>query len=1155
MRPIIIANDGLVPIQSALFLNINNGERFATKDFTSVKLVENNIDKNSQVKDYRIYTKFGEQEIENHSDLLNPQYEPYWQQLREDIVGFLPDGVPEDVIGEFPEGNIFEQTPVFKWSEYGCLDGTLQKGYQVRVWDDTDGDVVYDTGLILDASANSHVYNPSAYEGEDKYAFDGIKRSESLEMNHNYHWHVRYMSEVGKWSAWANYPPSDSEYIRFSLKPLPWVNDLEVTFSPDIDDKEYIKLFEIENENDVAITFDADWVDQYEIENYKDLYYKVKFKTLSENELETDRICNIKLDFGEKYNNHSISIVATQKGVAKYLIASNVDIAHDKTEVAYSIVKTNLDSWEVELLSGHDWLIIENDISGSRVSLRPNSKNTSTQLRSAELLFSADGVDDVKAVVTQDARPVILYFEEPVELENSKAAKKFVEITANMDWDYELISGSEWLSAERTEVGLNLVSGSQNDSQFDRYAKIRVFGDGVEKELHVSQKGREAYLQVSTDRILFTKDVGTTKTFEIESNIDWEITFPDWIGVNIIKGAGDYIIEAKLLNVTENEQSRFIIVSNSDFPDLEKKIEVKQSSTPILSIQDQEELLEENSPNGLEVLLLNVENPTSAMLKYSLLDSNSPFAVDNSGILTVVNSEELDYEKNREFRFTVRVEEEANPSNYDESLITIKLKNLNDCSPKFVTKSLKIAKTTIEYTEYIQVLDEDILAEDKSEITVVGTLPDWLTFESFETYAKISGLPLKENAGETLVTFKVTDGNEEDIVQLAIIVIHENHSPNIPQLSLPIDNELSTSITPILKWSCTDPDGDDPLNYIVFLDKGDGSGLVEIGTTNIPTYDFTGFELLNEINYSWAIVANDGELDSEQSEVWSFTTEKLDDVNPVLTLSSVEKNPTSSTIFNLTITSSEEITGFELSDLILTNCTASNLQTTNNIDFTFDIEPSNDGVLTLNISENTLVDLAGNGNAMSNEFSITYDGTAPRVEFSFVGNSITSLDALVVEIVFTEEITGFELADIGFDNCSIDNLKTSNNIDYSVDVNPIGIGLITLDLEENKLLDLAGNGNLKADQWSISVTGIESLQTLGLKLYPNPIKNDLTISSSVTNTVMVQVLSAGGEVVFSEEWESPFTKRINFSNYSNGLYLVRFRIDGKVVTHKIMLVK
>ena len=416
---------------------------------------------------------------------------------------------------------------------------------------------------------------------------------------------------------------------------------------------------------------------------------------------------------------------------------------------------------------------------------------------------------------------------------------------------------------------------------------------------------------------------------------------------------------------------------------------------------------------------------------------------------------------------------------------------------------------------------------------------------------------IKNTFGENEVIVTANDG-EYTVQDTFIVSVKEvNLPPNQPELIAPSNNLANLSLNPILEWKCTDPDDDSPLFYSVLLDQGDGNGLAKIDETNENSYDFSTstITLLEGKNYSWAIIANDGKLDSEKSEIWKFTTETIDDINPEFTISTNENNPTNSEKIELIITASEEVTGLELSGLTIGNCSASNLQTSNNMDFTLDVEPINDGEVTVTIEGNVVEDLAGNGNVESNEFSIIYDGTAPKPEFSYSKNSLTNLDAIDVAIAFEEEISGFELSDIDFVNCTINDLTTSNNIRFTLEIIPSNVGLITLDLDENKLTDLAGNENLKADQWSISVTGIESLQDIGLKLYPNPIKDYLTISSTEYSTINIQVLTTNGKVVFSEEWESPFTRRINFSNFSNGLYFIRFIIDGEMVTQKVMLVK
>ncbi|MDY6934615.1 MAG: chitobiase/beta-hexosaminidase C-terminal domain-containing protein, partial [Spirochaetota bacterium] len=111
----------------------------------------------------------------------------------------------------------------------------------------------------------------------------------------------------------------------------------------------------------------------------------------------------------------------------------------------------------------------------------------------------------------------------------------------------------------------------------------------------------------------------------------------------------------------------------------------------------------------------------------------------------------------------------------------------------------------------------------------------------------------------------------------------------------------------------------------------------------------------------------------------------LDQTPPTVEITSSETSPTSSDPIPVTITFSEEVTGFVVGDISVGNGVASNLLTPpapdpdNNVVFTVDIEPDGDGTVTVNISDSVAQDLAGNGNIAASEFSILYDGNPPTV--------------------------------------------------------------------------------------------------------------------------------------------------------------------------------
>ncbi len=93
-----------------------------------------------------------------------------------------------------------------------------------------------------------------------------------------------------------------------------------------------------------------------------------------------------------------------------------------------------------------------------------------------------------------------------------------------------------------------------------------------------------------------------------------------------------------------------------------------------------------------------------------------------------------------------------------------------------------------------------------------------------------------------------------------------NFSPFSPSNPTPHDEETSVSVTPQLKWSSGDPNGDN----LVFQ--------VYLGNTNPPPLVGSVFDneynpstLTQKTKYYWQVVADDGEIKTPGS-VWSFTT-------------------------------------------------------------------------------------------------------------------------------------------------------------------------------------------------------------------------------------------------------------------------------------------
>ncbi|WP_181885168.1 Ig-like domain-containing protein [Pontibacter diazotrophicus] len=74
---------------------------------------------------------------------------------------------------------------------------------------------------------------------------------------------------------------------------------------------------------------------------------------------------------------------------------------------------------------------------------------------------------------------------------------------------------------------------------------------------------------------------------------------------------------------------------------------------------------------------------------------------------------------------------------------------------------------------------------------------------------------------------------------------------------------------------------------------------------------------------------------------------------------------------------SEAVSGFELSDIALTNAVAENLTRISDQQYTAVIRPAQDGMVVTAVPENKVQDAASNGNTASNRLERLYDATAP----------------------------------------------------------------------------------------------------------------------------------------------------------------------------------
>ncbi len=167
--------------------------------------------------------------------------------------------------------------------------------------------------------------------------------------------------------------------------------------------------------------------------------------------------------------------------------------------------------------------------------------------------------------------------------------------------------------------------------------------------------------------------------------------------------------------------------------------------------------------------------------------------------------------------------------------------------------------------------------------------------------------------------------------------------------------------------------------------------------------------------------------------------------------------------FEVTITFSEPVQGFDLDDFHVTNGTASALTSVSVQVYMATITPSESGDVTVAVAADAAQDAAGNGNEAAESFSIEADLTRPEMEITRDETGPVA-GAFAVTITFSEEVTGFEVSEIEVTNGTVVDFIEVSPSEYQATIKPTVAGPpVVLVVPEDVATDEAGNGNEAAE--------------------------------------------------------------------------------------------
>ena len=241
------------------------------------------------------------------------------------------------------------------------------------------------------------------------------------------------------------------------------------------------------------------------------------------------------------------------------------------------------------------------------------------------------------------------------------------------------------------------------------------------------------------------------------------------------------------------------------------------------------------------------------------------------------------------------------------------------------------------------------------------------------------------------------------------------------------------------------------------------------------------------------------------SNVFSFT---YDTVRPQVTITSSTSSNTNQSPIPVTITFNEAVSGFDQTDIDITNGTINDFGNLgDNMQYTLTVDPSGDGQISVDIDEASASDSAGNTSTVAQTFSRVYDATAPSVVISasIANGDLTEVSPIAFTFVFSETVTDFTVDDIEVQDASVDDFsgltQTFHANVYPVMPNGLTQVGITVQVNANIATDQAGNGNTISNAYQLTYTTERPTVTLtgerSSSVLPEPMLVTITFSRPV----------------------------------------------------------
>ena len=180
--------------------------------------------------------------------------------------------------------------------------------------------------------------------------------------------------------------------------------------------------------------------------------------------------------------------------------------------------------------------------------------------------------------------------------------------------------------------------------------------------------------------------------------------------------------------------------------------------------------------------------------------------------------------------------------------------------------------------------------------------------------------------------------------------------------------------------------------------------------------------------------------------------------------------------FEVTIRFSENVRGFTLRDIGVSNGTASKFNKVSSRRYTVTITPEESGEVRVEVRSNVARDGAGNGNRAAEPLVIEADLERPEVTIAGPTEPVV-MARFEVTITFSKPVEGFEPEDIQVSNGMVSDFTEVSSSEYRATIKPAEAGqTVVVEVPEDVAEDRSGNGNRAAEPFEVEAKPVVSYQ-------------------------------------------------------------------------------